>query len=133
MISSFGQSLSETHPLNVDVCRINKPGKDLGYGQSILHEGQLVFHTPPYGSDVILYDPVSGWEVSGTGRICAPKVHSFGEPVHGRACLIRPEWMDNHLDVLGHSSGSGCRRESDFGQLRCEHRREHGDAQPSRR
>jgi hypothetical protein len=30
--------------------RIHEPGRDPGFGQSILHEGQLVFRTPPYGS-----------------------------------------------------------------------------------
>jgi len=30
-------------------CRIHEPGRDPGFGQSILHEGQLVFRTPPYG------------------------------------------------------------------------------------
>lgn len=27
---------------------MNEPGRDPGYGQSILHEGQLIFRTPPY-------------------------------------------------------------------------------------
>jgi hypothetical protein len=43
--------------------RIREPGQDPGFGQSILHEGQLVFHTPPYGSqDVSLQEPISGWD-----------------------------------------------------------------------
>lgn len=33
---------------NVAAFRVNEPGKDPGYGQSILHEGMLVFRTPPY-------------------------------------------------------------------------------------
>lgn len=27
---------------------VNEPGRDPGYGQSILHDGQLIFRTPPY-------------------------------------------------------------------------------------
>jgi hypothetical protein len=43
--------------------RIHEPGRDPGFGQSILHEGQLVFRTPPYGSqDVSLQEPVNGWD-----------------------------------------------------------------------
>lgn len=34
--------------------RVNEPGKDPGYGQSILHEGQLIFRTPPYVLDKIM-------------------------------------------------------------------------------
>lgn len=34
--------------VNVAAFRVNEPGKDPGYGQSILHEGQLLFRTPPY-------------------------------------------------------------------------------------
>ncbi|KAK9751640.1 Kiaa1109 [Popillia japonica] len=33
---------------NVAAFRVNEPGRDPGYGQSILHEGQLIFRTPPY-------------------------------------------------------------------------------------
>nr|XP_018906485.1 PREDICTED: uncharacterized protein KIAA1109 isoform X3 [Bemisia tabaci] len=36
--------------INVAAFRINGPGKDPGFGQSILHESQLIFHTPPYDS-----------------------------------------------------------------------------------
>lgn len=39
------------------VYRINEPGRDLGYGQSLLHEGQLLFRTPPYtAKEVILQE-----------------------------------------------------------------------------
>ena len=42
--------------------RINEPGKDPGFGQSILHENQFVFHTPPYNSqDVYVHDPSGVW------------------------------------------------------------------------
>ncbi|KAJ8982559.1 hypothetical protein NQ317_005030 [Molorchus minor] len=34
--------------LNIAAFRVNETGKDPGYGQSILHEGMLVFRTPPY-------------------------------------------------------------------------------------
>lgn len=37
--------------------RINESGKDPGFGQSILHEGQLIFRTPPYNtSDLTIHD-----------------------------------------------------------------------------
>lgn len=32
----------------VFICRIHIHSKEYGFGQSLLHEGQLVFHTPPY-------------------------------------------------------------------------------------
>lgn len=48
--------------------RIHEPGKEKGFGQSILHDGQLVFHTPPYSlQDVSLQDvcyPVTGLKVT---------------------------------------------------------------------
>lgn len=34
--------------INVAAFRVNEPGKDPGFGQSILHEGHLIFRTPPY-------------------------------------------------------------------------------------
>ncbi|CAG9772767.1 unnamed protein product [Ceutorhynchus assimilis] len=34
--------------LNIAAFRINEPGRDPGYGQSILHENALIFRTPPY-------------------------------------------------------------------------------------
>lgn len=30
------------------LCSINTNSKEYGFGQSILYEGKLVFHTPPY-------------------------------------------------------------------------------------
>ncbi|XP_043271443.1 transmembrane protein KIAA1109 isoform X4 [Venturia canescens] len=43
--------------INIAAYRINEPGKEKGFGQSILHDGQLVFHTPPYSlQDVSLQD-----------------------------------------------------------------------------
>lgn len=29
-------------------CSIHPSPKEYGFGQSLLHDGQLVFHTPPY-------------------------------------------------------------------------------------
>ncbi|XP_050315619.1 transmembrane protein KIAA1109 isoform X2 [Anthonomus grandis grandis] len=34
--------------LNIAAFRVNEPGRDPGYGQSILHENSLIFRTPPY-------------------------------------------------------------------------------------
>lgn len=51
----------------VYVCRINDPGKDLGYGQSILHEGQLVFRTPPYTAQEICLQETAG---SRNNKVC---------------------------------------------------------------
>lgn len=48
--------------------RIHEVGKEKGFGQSILHDGQLVFHTPPYSlQDVSLQDvyyPNTGLKVT---------------------------------------------------------------------
>ncbi|KAK2588447.1 hypothetical protein KPH14_004440 [Odynerus spinipes] len=48
--------------------RIYESGKDKGFGQSILHDNQLVFHTPPYSlQDVSLQEtchPVTGVKVT---------------------------------------------------------------------
>ena len=59
--------------------RIFEGDKDYGYGQSILHEGSLVFHTPPYGSqDVTLYDPSCYSRVNPQGSSgLTPKVQAF--------------------------------------------------------
>ncbi|KAF7285801.1 hypothetical protein GWI33_009982 [Rhynchophorus ferrugineus] len=43
--------------INIAAFRINEPGKDPGYGQSILHDNSLIFRTPPYIiSDITLQD-----------------------------------------------------------------------------
>ncbi|XP_012270662.1 uncharacterized protein KIAA1109 isoform X2 [Orussus abietinus] len=43
--------------INIAAYRIFDSTKDKGFGQSILHDGQLVFHTPPYRlQDVTLQD-----------------------------------------------------------------------------
>lgn len=49
---------------------INGPGKDPGYGQSILHEGDLIFRTPPYiASEITLQDNYQNiWSVRKTSE-----------------------------------------------------------------
>ena len=58
--------------------RVYESGKDKGFGQSILHEGQLVFHTPPYSlQDVSLQDicyPLSGATVLGQDSLKDSKI-----------------------------------------------------------
>ncbi|XP_049857041.1 transmembrane protein KIAA1109 homolog isoform X4 [Schistocerca gregaria] len=68
--------------INVASFRINEPGHDPGFGQSILHEGQLVFHTPPYGSqDVSLQEPANGWEIKpGPLKVVAAMERSSESP-----------------------------------------------------
>ncbi|KAK9502019.1 hypothetical protein O3M35_012630 [Rhynocoris fuscipes] len=68
--------------LNVAAFRINESGKDPGFGQSILHEAQLVFHTPPYNShDVNIFDSVGIWNDSITHRSTTHKVSTTADPV----------------------------------------------------
>ncbi|BFF95237.1 transmembrane protein KIAA1109 homolog [Drosophila madeirensis] len=44
--------------------------KDFGFGESILHQGQLVFHTPPYSLNCVsLYDAA---DFNGKGRLYRP-------------------------------------------------------------
>lgn len=46
--------------------------KDFGFGESILHQGQLVFHTPPYSQHrVSLYDSA---DFNGKGKLYRPTV-----------------------------------------------------------
>ncbi|KAK9299212.1 hypothetical protein QLX08_007719 [Tetragonisca angustula] len=54
--------------INVAAYRINESGKEKGFGQSILHSGQLVFHTSPYNlQDVSLQDyPITGVKMTAT-------------------------------------------------------------------
>ncbi|XP_076663218.1 transmembrane protein KIAA1109 homolog tweek isoform X12 [Andrena cerasifolii] len=56
--------------INIAAYRINESGKEKGFGQSILHDGQLVFHTSPYNlQDVSLqdtYHPVTGVKSTAT-------------------------------------------------------------------
>ncbi|CAH1110220.1 unnamed protein product [Psylliodes chrysocephalus] len=61
--------------MNVAAFRINPPGKDLGYGQSILHEGMLIFRTPPYIiSEITLQDTQIGLKQS---RKCCDSPKAF--------------------------------------------------------
>ncbi|KAH0953833.1 hypothetical protein HN011_011903 [Eciton burchellii] len=54
--------------INIAAYRIHEPGKEKGFGQSILHDGQLIFHTPPYSlQDISLQDvcyPITGLKVT---------------------------------------------------------------------
>ncbi|XP_061939071.1 bridge-like lipid transfer protein family member 1 isoform X15 [Apis cerana] len=54
--------------INIAAYRINESGKEKGFGQSILHNGQLVFHTSPYNlQDVSLQDyPITGVKITAT-------------------------------------------------------------------
>ncbi|XP_034943286.1 transmembrane protein KIAA1109 homolog isoform X1 [Chelonus insularis] len=65
--------------INIAAYRINTSGKEKGFGQSILHDGQLVFHTPPYSlQDVSLQDvtyPLS----SGLRLVVVPDGHPQAE------------------------------------------------------
>ncbi|XP_046402633.1 transmembrane protein KIAA1109 isoform X3 [Ischnura elegans] len=62
--------------INIAAFRIHGPNKDPGFGQSILHEGQLVFHTPPYGSqDVSLQEP-SRWDMDTQTQEPSPRKSS---------------------------------------------------------
>ncbi|XP_015586515.1 uncharacterized protein KIAA1109 isoform X3 [Cephus cinctus] len=65
----FKPSYHDLHDgINIAAYRIHESGKEKGFGQSILHDDQLVFHTPPYSlQDVSLQDicyPVSGLKVT---------------------------------------------------------------------
>ncbi|KAJ8972146.1 hypothetical protein NQ314_000372 [Rhamnusium bicolor] len=53
---------------------INEPGRDPGFGQSILHEGMLIFRTPPYiVTDITLQDTLT--RSKPTRKLCeSPKV-----------------------------------------------------------
>lgn len=67
--------------------RIQEPGHDPGFGQSILHEGQLVFHTPPYGSqDISLQEPANNWDIKGgTLKVLYVYIKFF---THSQFCLL---------------------------------------------
>lgn len=81
--------------------RIYEPGKEKGFGQSILHDGQLVFHTPPYSlQDVSLQD------------ICYPsvglKATVFQDGTHGSRTGVERSRsvMDHNKDPNPDESGS---------------------------
>ncbi|XP_014242068.1 uncharacterized protein KIAA1109 isoform X2 [Cimex lectularius] len=88
--------------INIAAFRINENGKDPGFGQSILHESQLVFHTPPYNSNnVNIYDTVGVWTDTLT-RPSAFKLNSGLEPSDSPHSEIKVERSrsvtDHHRD-----------------------------------
>ncbi|BES96456.1 Fragile site-associated protein C-terminus [Nesidiocoris tenuis] len=95
-----------TDGLNIAQFRINEKGKDPGFGQSILHDDQLVFHTPPYNSnDVNIYDSVGTWSESSATKPHIPfktNVGSVKESVDSTHSEIKVERSrsvtDHHRD-----------------------------------
>lgn len=75
--------------------RIFEAGKEKGFGQSILHEDQLVFHTPPYSlQDVTLQDvgpSVVGkevaQEVSQSSKVALEKSKSVMDRPRDPSCI----------------------------------------------
>uniref|UniRef100_A0A0A9WZW5 Fragile site-associated protein C-terminal domain-containing protein n=1 Tax=Lygus hesperus TaxID=30085 RepID=A0A0A9WZW5_LYGHE len=89
--------------LNIAQFRINENGKDPGFGQSILHEAQLVFHTPPYNSnDVNIYDSVGTWSDHSNKPAVPFKVNSVKEVIDSPHAEIKVERSrsvtDHHRD-----------------------------------
>ncbi|XP_076277865.1 transmembrane protein KIAA1109 homolog tweek isoform X5 [Lasioglossum baleicum] len=84
--------------INVAAYRINESGKEKGFGQSILHDGQLVFHTSPYNlQDVSLQD----YQVAGV------KLTATQDGVHTSKKVERPRSVADHTKDSGieeHSS-----------------------------
>ncbi|XP_011494762.1 PREDICTED: uncharacterized protein KIAA1109 [Ceratosolen solmsi marchali] len=61
--------------INIAAYRIFEPEKEKGFGQSILHEDQLVFHTPPYSlQDVTLQDTYPSTFVGLSHRMHGSKI-----------------------------------------------------------
>nr|XP_033335326.1 transmembrane protein KIAA1109 homolog isoform X11 [Megalopta genalis] len=84
--------------INVAAYRINETGKEKGFGQSILHDGQLVFHTSPYNlQDLSLQDyPAAGVKLTATQ-----------DGVHATKKVERPRSVADHTKDSGieeHSS-----------------------------
>lgn len=52
-------------------CSINTNSKEYGFGQSILYENQLVFHTPPYSLQPVSLQEC--YEYIGRTNICVSK------------------------------------------------------------
>ena len=78
--------------------RINESGKDPGFGQSILHENQLVFHTPPYNViDMTIHDqPPPIWTEP---RVCSSM--SVRSKVNVEAAVF-PILKDSGLTIIVH-------------------------------
>ncbi|XP_065331514.1 bridge-like lipid transfer protein family member 1 isoform X1 [Cloeon dipterum] len=76
--------------INVASYRVNPIGADPGFGQSILHEKQLVFHTPPYTSyDIVsLQDPPSWNNTLTRSHDHSLRVPSKNRPVFERSSSI---------------------------------------------
>lgn len=56
--------------ISLRTCSIINNSKDFGFGESILHQGQLVFHTPPYSLHCVsLYDAA---DFNGKGKLYRP-------------------------------------------------------------
>ncbi|GLG98163.1 Uncharacterized protein GBIM_04765, partial [Gryllus bimaculatus] len=71
--------------VNVAAFRVHEAGRDPGFGQSILLEGQLVFHTPPYDSqDVSLQEPAAPATAPSNLKVPAPDRLSGESPGSGR-------------------------------------------------
>lgn len=77
--------------MNVAAFRINEPGKDPGYGQSILHEGMLIFRTPPYViQDITLQDTAGRWRAvsrGGNSRNNSPRIGMVDDQTGGSGGL----------------------------------------------
>lgn len=72
--------------INIAAFRINDPTTDPGFGQSILNENQLIFHTAPYDScQVTIQD--SYFYSNSTPRISCNKMQSSDPLKVGSPCL----------------------------------------------
>nr|XP_022901618.1 uncharacterized protein KIAA1109 isoform X2 [Onthophagus taurus] len=66
--------------MNVAAFRVNEPGRDPGYGQSVLHESQLIFRTPPYTiNEISLQDSLRKTKKVTKNNLESPKTSSIGE------------------------------------------------------
>ncbi|KAG5893448.1 hypothetical protein JTB14_012167 [Gonioctena quinquepunctata] len=66
--------------MNIAAFRINETGKDPGFGQSILHEGMLIFRTPPYiVSEITLQDTQMG-SLKYKNHLESPKIGPLETP-----------------------------------------------------
>ncbi|XP_017781272.1 PREDICTED: uncharacterized protein KIAA1109 isoform X3 [Nicrophorus vespilloides] len=63
---------------NIAAFKVNEPGQDPGYGQSILHEGMLIFRTPPYiVNEISLQDHGKNIKVPANRSSDSPRVISL--------------------------------------------------------
>lgn len=76
--------------INIAAFRINDPSVDPGFGQSILHEGQLVFHTAPYDScQVTVQESYFYWNTSSRGKVSGSSKSQTQERSSNSPCLRR--------------------------------------------